>query len=140
MVSKELIDELRSNTDHVGHLDKTLFDHLWGTYLILKDQMERPEYVCIAGLMHSVYETEYFNFDTPYTREYVKSLVGEDAENLIYEFCSLKPRINCLISKTKDWNPTVYADLLDIELANMREQGYYNTEIKLLEAIRKNLK
>jgi hypothetical protein len=140
MALDKIINELRENTEHIGHLEKNLFLHLYGTYLILRDQMKKPEYLCLAGLMHSIYETEYFKFDTPYTREYVKSLVGDRTENLIYQFCSSNPRIDCLISNSSNWPDEVYADLLDIELANMQEQGYYNNQVKILETIRKNLK
>ena len=135
-----ILSELRLHTEQVGHLDTNLFSHLYGTYLILRDRMMKPEYLCLAGLLHSVYETEYFKFKTPYTREYVKTLIGDRAEHLIYEFCSTTPRIDCLISNSKNWPSDVYADLLDIELANMQEQGYYNSQIKIIEAIRKYIK
>lgn len=134
-----VVIELRTNTEHINHNDGVLFDHLYGTYQILK-QWNKPDYVCMAGLFHSVYETEYFSFDTTYTRDKVIGMLGKEAEKLVYEFCRIKPRINVLISKTEDWSNTEYMDLIDIELANMKEQGYYNQEIKILEAIRKNLK
>jgi len=137
-ITDERILELKKHTENINHNDKMLFDHLYGTYLILKEN-NRPEYVCMAGLFHSVYETEYFQFKTPYTREYVKSILGNDAENLIYEFCTTQPRVNSLISNTKNWPDQVYADLLDIELANMIEQKYYNNDIKLIEAIRTHI-
>jgi len=135
----KLILELKYNTENIPHLDGFLFQHLYGTYRILKEKMGKPEYLCVAGLMHSVYETEYFTFDTPYTREYVKSQVGDRAENLVYEFCYAKPRIDCLITNNKNWSTDVYADLLDMELANMQEQGFYNGQIKIIETIRKHL-
>lgn len=139
MIVDKVIKHLKENTEHVVHLDTNLFSHLYGTYLILKDQMQKPDYLCLAGLMHSVYETEYFNFNTPYTRNYVKTLIGDRSEKLVYEFCSAKPRINCLISNNRNWTNSVYADLLDIEIANMREQGYYNAEMRIIESIRKQL-
>jgi len=131
--------ELKKYTETVNHNDKFLFDHLYGTYQILK-QWNKPDYVCMAGLFHSVYETEYFSFKTPYTRDKVKNMVGEKSEKLIYEFCNIKPRINVLISRSKKWSDNEYADLIDIELANMKEQNYYNDSLKILEAIRKNIK
>lgn len=131
--------ELKNHTNVLHHDNVTLFEHLYGTYQILKEK-NKPEYLCMAGFFHSIYETEYFNFETPYTREKIKNLIGEQAENLVYEFCKLDLRINSLISKSNQWSDQVYADLLDIELANMAQQGYYNESIKLLEAIRKHLK
>lgn len=131
--------ELKNNTETVGHCDTNLFKHLIGTYNILKDS-NRPDYLCWAGLFHSVYETEYVSFHTSYTRDYVKSLIGEQAENLVYEFCNLQPRVNKLLERDGDWSNQVYADLLELELANMLEQRYYNDTIKTLEAIRTHLK
>jgi len=132
------IVELRQHTESIGHLDKTLFDHLWATYSILKKQ-GKLEYLCLAGLFHSVYETEYFKFNTPYTRNEVIALIGEQAENLVYEFCNISPRTTKLIDRDGSWSDQVYADLLDMELVNAIEQGYYNDSIKTIEAIRKHL-
>jgi len=132
------IVELRRHTESIKHLDKTLFEHLWGTYSILKERA-KPEYLCLAGLFHSVYETEYFKLDAPYSRTEVKELIGEQAENLVYEFCNISPRTNKLIERDGEWTDSVYADLLDIEFVNAIEQGYYNDSIKTIEAIRKHL-
>jgi hypothetical protein len=132
------IVELRQHTESIGHLDTTLFDHLWGTYSILKKQ-GKPEYLCLAGLFHSIYETEYFKFNTPYTRNEVKDLIGEQAEILVYEFCNISPRTNKLIERSGSWSDQLYADLLDLEFVNAIEQGYYNDSVKTIEAIRKHL-
>ena len=132
------IVELRQHTESIGHLDTTLFDHLWGTYSILKKQ-DKPEYLCLAGLFHSIYETEYFKFNTPYTRNEVKDLIGEQAEILVYEFCNISPRTNKLIERSGNWSDQLYADLLDLEFVNAIEQGYYNDSVKTIEAIRKHL-
>jgi hypothetical protein len=131
--------ELKSHTECIGHCDTNLFDHLLGTYKILKEN-SKPEYICWAGLYHSVYETEYVSFNTVYTRAQVISIIGERAENLVYIFCNLNPRINKLLNREGIWSNQVYADLLDIEIANMAQQRYYNDTIKMLAAIRTNLK
>jgi hypothetical protein len=132
------IVELKEHTASIGHLDKTLFDHLWGTYSILKQQ-GKPEYLCLAGLFHSVYETEYFKFGNPYTRKEVEELIGTQAEHLVYEFCNIVPRTTKLIERQGNWPDQTYADLLDIEFVNAVEQGYYNDSVKTIEAIRKHL-
>ena len=132
------IVELRQHTESIGHLDTTLFDHLWGTYSILKKQ-NKPEYLCLAGLFHSIYATEYFKFNTTYTRNEVKDLIGEQAEILVYEFCNISPRTNKLIERSGNWSDQLYADLLDLEFVNAIEQGYYNDSVKTIEAIRKHL-
>lgn len=141
---EQLLEELEKYTGKVWHRrlmngqEEMLFPHLLGTYKILK-KWNKPEYVCLAGLHHSVYGTEYFKFHTPYTRDYVKKIIGEQAENLVYEFCTTEPRINSLLARSKNWSDQVYADLIDIELANMEDQHYENDDLKMLAAIRKYL-
>lgn len=132
------VKELQFRTLGIKHSETNLFEHLYAVYLLLA-QAKKPEYVCLAGLYHSVYETEYFRFGKPYTREEVKARIGEKAEALVYEFCNTQPRVTCLIDRSGDWSDQMYADLLDIELANMNDMRYYNTPIQMMEAIRKHL-
>lgn len=132
------IKELQFRTLGVPHSETNLFDHLYSVYTILVRE-NKPEHVCLAGLYHSAYETEYFKFGKPYTREELKSRIGERAEALVYEFCNTTPRVTCLVDRSGDWSDQMYADLLDIELANMKDMRYYNTPIQIMEAIRKHL-
>lgn len=132
----QFIAELEKHTSKVRHLDRTLFQHLIGTYKLLQSR-GKAEYICRAGLYHSVYETEYFEFDSPFTRDQVKQLIGESAEAVVYEFCNVVPRTTKLLERDGDWSDEMYAALLDVDLANMVEQGYYNDTIKTMEAIRK---
>lgn len=133
-----MFEELEKHTANINHLDRTLFVHLVGTYKLLKS-LDKPERVCLAGLFHSIYETEYFEFNTPFTREQVKSLIGESAEAIVHEFCNTVPRTTNLLERNGNWSDQMYADLLDVDIANMIEQGYYNDTIKTMEAIRKFL-
>lgn len=132
------IKDLQFRTNGVEHSSSTFFDHLYSVYCILK-KSNKPDYVCLAGLYHSAYETEYFKFSKPYTREELKNIIGEKAESLVYEFCNTIPRVTKLIERDGNWPDQMYADLLDIELANMYDQRYYNTPIQMMEAIRKHL-
>lgn len=129
---------LEHHTANVHHLDRTLFVHLLGTYNLLKSR-NKPEHICLAGLFHSIYETEYFEFATPFTRQQIKTLIGEQAESIVYEFCNTVPRTTNLLERHGDWSDQMYADLLDVDIAQMVEQGYYNDTIKTMEAIRKYL-
>ena len=69
------------------HGQTSLISHLRGTHdLLVKWQCSRD--TCLAGLCHSIYGTESFS-KTPATldnREYVRSLIGENAERLAYLF------------------------------------------------------
>lgn len=133
------IKELQWRTNGIPHSETNLFEHLYSVYMTLVER-NKPEYVCLAGLYHSVYETEYFKFGKPYTRDEVKSRIGELAEQLVYEFCNTTPRITCLVDRSGSWSDQMYADLLDIELANMADMKVYNTSIQLMSAIRTHLK
>lgn len=133
-----VVKELHSRTVGVDHSLSNFFDHLYSVYSILK-KLNKPDYVCLAGLFHSAYETEYFKFSKPYTRDEVIASIGKEAEELVYEFCNTVPRVTKLIERDGNWSDQMYADLLDIELANMHDQRYYNTSIQMMEAIRKHL-
>ena len=51
---------LSLNLDKIQHSGESLLSHLKGTKEILT-QWDAPEYVCNAGLFHSVYGTQYFS-------------------------------------------------------------------------------
>lgn len=77
----------RFGISKTGHGQTSLLAHLQGTHNILQ-AWESPSYVCLAGLCHSIYGTESFS-KTPVTldnREYVRNLIGEEAERLAYLF------------------------------------------------------
>jgi hypothetical protein len=106
----------------VRHSGRTLYQHLQGTYSLLKKAGE-PEEVCLAGFYHSVYGTNVFRRVLIDRRERatVRVAIGEAAEELVYLFCSIdRPR--CL-SERGDLKPEIYRDLLAIEIANLVEQG-----------------
>ena len=129
------ITKLKSITDGIRHLDKTLFEHLYGTYKLLVEK-NKPEHVCLAGFFHSIYDTGYFKHGAKYTRDELKIEIGVDAENLVYEFCKMKNRTNDLLVGSTHWSSSTYKDLLDIEISNMIEQDFYNDQVKMLEGIR----
>ena len=72
-----------------GHSGGTLYDHLMATAAIL-ETWNAPDYVCKAGLFHSIYGTEYFKDAVlPVSeRERVRTLIGADAERIAYVFCA----------------------------------------------------
>jgi hypothetical protein len=138
VIIEPCVIELSNHTNNINHHERTLFEHLFGTYTLLQS-LKKPRRVCLAGLYHSVYETEYFQFDTPFTRPMVQELIGKEAESIVYEFCTTNPRTTNLVDRHGNWPDQMYADLLDVDIAQMREQGYYNDVIKTMEAIRKHL-
>lgn len=63
--------------------------HLVGTRRLLVEWGERPA-LCDAGLFHSVYGTEYFEPDEPAERDEVRSIVGDEAEEIAHAWCTIR--------------------------------------------------
>jgi hypothetical protein len=99
-MTKYLFDSGANETTHTG---RTLYDHLMGTYLILKSWEDCPEHVAVAGMFHSIYGTVYFKTQTTDNREEIKDLIGEEAETLVRAFCDAQhPRREDLLRIAKE--------------------------------------
>ncbi len=90
--SRRLNDAYGQLLHHVGahrvpHSGRTLLDHLRGTYELLT-QWGSNEATCVAGLFHSVYGTKTFAHSLldHSQRGYVRSLIGAEAEQLVFLF------------------------------------------------------
>lgn len=130
--SKE-IKFLLEKTASVPHGNKTFFEHLFNTAKTLT-MLNKNKELCSAGLFHSIYGTEFFPFDSDISRDTVKELIGEYAESLAYEFCTIKNRYFNLMSGTHSYSPEFAKDLLTIEYANLLDQndGRFNNELNLI--------
>jgi len=134
----EAFSFILEKTKNVKHSNKTFFEHLLNTTLILEERQQRKA-LCMAGLYHSAYGTEFFNFDSSvdFTRDKVKDLIGEEAENIVFEFCSIKKdRLSTILENKKNHNKQMHKDLLHLEYANLLEQngyGQYNKNLWLLQ-------
>ncbi|MGT2431868.1 DUF6817 domain-containing protein [Cupriavidus basilensis] len=129
--------------DEVHHHGRPLTEHLVGTWRLLRT-WGNPAPVAIAGGFHSVYGTEEFRTRTlPLSaRATVASLIGEEAEGLVYLFCLADRRS---LFKLRDEGPFhlqlpatgeqvevkygVYAAMLEIEVANIVEQAQHQTGV-----------
>ncbi len=78
------VDDIR----HSGN--RSLFDHLDGTARLLFD-WEQGIHVTQAGLFHSIYGTTQFKHASfPIEgRHIIRRLIGAEAEELVFEFCTL---------------------------------------------------
>tara|TARA_R100001132_G_scaffold25307_1_gene25352 strand:+ start:2362 stop:3249 length:888 start_codon:yes stop_codon:yes gene_type:complete len=76
---------ISKNTNEIPHGNKTFFDHLVGVYNILK-KTNHEEDVCLAGLFHSIYGNDIFNYKTEKNRENIKNIIGKEAEELVWIF------------------------------------------------------
>ena len=103
----------------VSHSGDTLYDHLLGVKKILID-MGAPEYLQDAGLFHSVYGTLHFTQQSTKDRNKVRELIGEQAEEIVFMFNSLKhPRFDSIHAMEPS---QLQKDLLILAQANQDEQ------------------
>ncbi len=110
--------------------------HCIDVYEILKKQNETEE-VCNAGLYHSIYGTSYFNVTVQTIendRDLIRNEIGEYAEKLVYEMCSLKDREVDIIKGNFNWDTQTLYDIVKICKANLisfdpKRNSIYNIEL-----------
>lgn len=85
--ASQLIELLKtSGFDEISHSNTKMYDHLVNTYKILK-KWELQDYICIAGLYHSIYGTQSLkesNSISDSYRDKFKLILGNDSEKLIW--------------------------------------------------------
>lgn len=121
---KEAISFLQRVTQNIAHSDTTLFAHLYNTWNILKNQ-NRSEQVCMAGLFHSVYGTEFYD-RIKLDREEIQKIIGQVAENIVFRFCNLQDRDAQLLhpqSFDKDLIQIAYANVLEEKFRNLSHES-----------------
>ena len=112
---KEAINFLHVNSQGIKHSGTTFFLHCFNTYKILKNQ-GKPLYICLAGLFHSAYGTEFRSGISIDNREILQNLIGETAEQLVYRFCNLNDRDRQLLDPACtdiELITSAYANLLE---------------------------
>lgn len=108
-------------TKKENHSGRKFFNHLYNTYEITKKLFPSHQYLIDASLYHSVYGTCYYKFNSSVNREYIKELIGERAENLVYIFCNLDNRTNRILEGNFDFE--IQRDLYILEYVNLLEQN-----------------
>lgn len=103
-------------------------NHCIGVYNILK-QKKVSDDVCNAGLYHSVYGTAYRNVHVVSDRNLVKQDIGEYAESLVHQFCSLSNRDDVLINNCIQFEYNFYYDLIQIAAANLTEENSNDPDV-----------
>ena len=113
-IESQLLSTLKS-FEHTG---VTLYDHLVGTWKLLKEWGCSKD-LCNAGLFHSVYGTHSYKHEAVCTREVVRNIIGERSEHLVYVFCTTPtPRTNYFVTMSEPDR----ADLMTLAYANELEQ------------------
>ncbi|KAF2468343.1 uncharacterized protein BDR25DRAFT_316133 [Lindgomyces ingoldianus] len=118
--TKDKFAFLKAHTSESKYRGKeSFYQHLFNVYSYLKAQ-SLPDEVCDAGLYHSVYGTEFYDFQNDsITRDIVRSYIGEYAEELAYTFCQLKKnRFDSIVNNTPGWTLKQHLDLCRLEYAN----------------------
>jgi hypothetical protein len=118
----DLINLIYKHTNTIQHSGDSFFNHLYKTFCILKNLNQSVD-VCLAGLMHSIYDTEHFSAGLSFNKEQIVEMVGSYAESLIELFC-LPDRDNMILNNTKHLPQEKYKDFLYIAYANNIEQSY----------------
>lgn len=121
-------------TKGISHSGKTFFEHLFNTMTNLELDKKNSNDLCVAGLYHSIYGTEFYKFNDPtITRDQIKELIGDYAENLVWLFCKTEDRINAFIDNTIGVDEKIRQDLIRLELANLYDQRSNQNTIYRLE-------
>lgn len=127
---------LRIGTLERGHARGSLHAHLIGTWELLHSWGCEPS-VCLAGLYHSVYGTNFYELQSfpLQRRQEIRGVIGAEAEELVFLFCVAdRPhalwdacQIRRVIDRLTGTSYPVSSDqaiaLIEIECANCLEQG-----------------
>lgn len=152
MIEQRYVDLLQElSTDESSHSGRTLFEHLKGTHDLL-EKWSNPRDVCIGGLFHSIYGTQYYRVQSADVadRKHIADVIGPRAEELAFLFCTTdrvgffteadKPSPILVDRTTKKSVPVSTATLgalIEIEVANYLEQFRPDTaSVKLIEFMR----
>lgn len=112
---EDLFQMLFKKYSGVQHSGGTLFEHLVGTYKLLKE-IGCANDICLAGLLHSCMGTESFQPDYHFTKEQIIEYTNEQVYSFVERFGKTKNRIETF-SKYNDHT------MLLIEWANLKDQA-----------------
>ncbi len=135
MNSLQKIDQflIHLNAKSLQHGNRSLYDHLFGTAILLQAQKQPTRVICAGGL-HAIYGTQIYKKVLTADRKEVEAAFGINVERLVWGFYKLN-RTNWLTKPDEqlvltNGAPALHylsrADLADlrlIELANLQEQG-----------------
>jgi hypothetical protein len=119
---KFAISYIKNKTFFLTHSGQSFFDHLYNTFLLLKSY-KLPEEICIAGLFHSIYGTEFYNPNLKINEEEIKNIIGEKANYLVKCF-SESNRLEKILSNYFNLDAVDDLYLTYILYANEVEQAH----------------
>lgn len=113
---------LREKTAHIPHSGTSFFDHLFGTFCVLK-KFQCDEDTCLAGLFHAIYGTEYFRNSPHIEEDKIIKLIGPAANELVKLF-AVENRNNAVLNNLFNVDKQTHLNLLYILYANLVEQAH----------------
>ena len=119
------------DANKTAHSGRSLFDHLKGVHDLLRD-WDNEHHVCLAGLFHSIYGTTTFKHQSLNDRGEVIELIGVKAENC---WCIILHRQDRPLFESIE-DKRLRRDLLEIEAANLLEQGGNSNTLRKLGRMR----
>jgi hypothetical protein len=120
---KENLEYLKTKCNGIMHTRTcTLYEHLSNTFYILK-HLNQDNDTCFAGMLHSIYGTEYFNPGMFTAESEVIEKIGESANQLIKYF-SIQNRDFNIVENSLNLDKKNHLALLYILYANYIEQSY----------------
>lgn len=133
------VEFLVNQTSDMKHLNKTFFEHLYNTMLLLENAKASPE-VALAGMYHSIYGSEFYKHDLKFSRQRIRSIIGDKAEDLAWEFSNLEDRFNSLIVNKRGYDEETLRSLRLIEKANLIDHieamgDKFNSQIEMLDSL-----
>lgn len=135
---QECINYIKPLTHDIPHSGVTLFTHLLNTFYILKSLNVDKE-ICVAGLFHSIFGTDYFKPDVDINPDAIKHLIGVRAFTVVQAMCAPN-RNQFILENLGGVYPSLWKDMLSVLYANIIEQSYReNLDTGLLFAIKKRL-
>ena len=78
----------KNNCDKILHSKSNFLNHLINTFNILK-KWKQHEDLCFAGMFHNIYGNKYFNANLDVSRNDIKNLIGENAEEIVFRFTNV---------------------------------------------------
>lgn len=118
---QKAIEFIRKRATGIRHSGGDFFDHLYQTFCLLK-KYGCSESVCLAGLYHSIYGTEFFQSNIKVNESVVESLIGSYANKLVKHF-SVQNRDAAIMNNTFNLEVSQSRDLTFILYANQVEQA-----------------
>lgn len=123
---KDCIDFAFKHTNHLQHYNNTLFNHLLNTFYILKNMGAESD-VCLAGLFHSVFGTDFYNSSFQIPEITLKKLIGDRSFFIVKTMCANDRTFN-ILDNHSNLPEQVWKDVLQVFYANLIEMSYYSDQ------------